>query len=138
MGNSLTNICTNSSQNTTPPTQPEMRTRRTRHGHIQSTAVKQNSDIQKQKRPGILQNKSGNQIQKRPGIQKQKRSGILQNKPTKKKNIPRVTVVQPPKKKPITPTSGGGRRKNKSHKKQIKKRNITHRRKRNQILQLTF
>ena len=114
MGNSLTNICTNSSQNTTPPAQSEMITRRTRNGNIQSTAVKQNSGIQKQKRPGILQNKSG--------IQKQKRPGILQNKPTKRRNLPRVKVVKPTKEDIINPPTGGGRKKKKSRKKQIKKR----------------
>ncbi len=131
MGNSLTNICTNSSQNTAPPTQSEMITRRTRNGNIQSTAVKQHSGIQKQKRPGILQNKSGIQKQKRPGI-------LQQNKLTKRKNLPRVKIVKPTKEKVINPPTGGGRRKNKSRKKQIKKRNVTHRSKRNQILQLTF
>ena len=125
MGNYLTNICTNSSQNTTPPTQSEMRTRRTRRGNIQSTAVKQ-------KIPGNkIQKGPGNQIQKGPGNK-------IQKGPNKRRNLPRVTVVKPTKEKIINPPTGGGRRKNKSHKKQIKKRNITHRRKRNQILQLTF
>ena len=131
MGNSLTNICSNYNQTNGPHNGTIRRTKRKNLQYIRDvsrqTANKEDANRGMRPSTGNKQQAANNEGTNRDV------SSINKTRRGNRRGVPRqVTVVN--KKLP----NGGGWRKNKSRKKKIKKGNITRKKKRNQILQLTL